>query len=108
MHEARLAVIPLVFCLGHCGIDGCNHGCWLFFRGAPNREGPDYVILIVIDTLRADVVDEVYTPVLDGLIGNGSEYHEHEFWDLDGPECHLLFSECRFVHMGGIFRSQAR
>lgn len=54
------------------GLMGAATGAWLFFRGEPNHDGPDHVILIVIDTLRADVVDEVHTPVMDGLREQGS------------------------------------
>ena len=49
-------------------------GAWLALRSCAEEEpeAPKHVVLIVIDTLRADVVDEVDTPVLDGLAAEGS------------------------------------
>jgi hypothetical protein len=48
-------------------------GAWLALRSCSEEEveGPKHVVLIVIDTLRADIVREVDTPVFDGLVAEG-------------------------------------
>ena len=44
---------------------------WLSTTEEPTEGVPRHVVLIVIDTLRADVVDEVDTPVFDALAEEG-------------------------------------
>ena len=48
-------------------------GAWLWLKLSWEWEEdvPQHVVLIVIATLRADVVDEVETPVLDALAAEG-------------------------------------